>query len=541
MENYINKILAVDDNEIIIKLIEKVLEQPNRTIVTAYSGNEALIKIRENKDISLILMDIQMPGIDGFETVRLIKEEVTTKDIPVIFITGVYKTDEFVNKGFEIGAFDYIQKPFDSELLKNKVNVFLTLQSQQKLIKFQKNELDILLKSIADGVITISNEGIISFINESGCKLLEIKPEEAFNKNINDLFKSPEINNQAINFIDWIKQNNSTGKQLLPVQIINGEIKIISIEISEIKNQDSNSKGIVIVFNDVTNTVRAQNQKALSQKMESVGQLASGIAHEINTPMQFIGDNTFFIKDAFDSLLNFIKSSEEIINNTEISDKDNLIASFNKLKEDNDINYLYEEIPTAIERTQNGIQRVSKIVLAMKNFAHPSTKQKSLSNINQGVDVTITISRNEWKYIAEMETELDPNLPLVNCTIDEINQVILNMIVNASHAIEDALGKDSGKQGKIKIKTNSDKDWVHISISDTGKGIPEQIQSRIFDPFFTTKEVGKGTGQGLAIAHDIIVNKHEGEIEVNSEVGKGTTFTIKLPINLKQESIIGGK
>ncbi|TAL69915.1 MAG: hybrid sensor histidine kinase/response regulator [Bacteroidetes bacterium] len=543
MENFKNKILVVDDNEIIIKLSVKILQSPDRIILEAKSGQEALTVINNNTDISLILMDIQMPGIDGFETVKLIKENNETKNIPVIFITGVYKTDEFVNKGFELGAFDYIQKPFDSELLQNKVKVFLMLHNQQKLIKLQKEELDILLKSIADGVITLSFDGHINFINDSACKILGYSLDEAINKHVSDIIKPVDSNSNMpeFDFGDWLKQKGSSGKQQLPIQSKDLEKKMISLEISEIKDVGAESKGTVLVFSDVSGAVRAQNQKALSQKMESVGQLASGIAHEINTPMQFIGDNTFFIKDAFDSLIKFVKSVEGLINLDVQSDKEQLIQSYNNLKNENDIDYLTEEIPTAIERTQTGIQRVSKIVLAMKNFAHPSSKQKALSNINQGVDVTVTISRNEWKYVAELETRLEPNLPLIHCSIDEINQVILNMIVNSSHAIEEQIGMESGKMGKITIESKSDSDWVYISITDTGKGIPEEIQSRIFDPFFTTKEVGKGTGQGLAIAHDIIVNKHKGEIEVNSEPGKGTTFIIKLPINLKQESMVGGK
>ncbi|MBI5324323.1 MAG: response regulator [Ignavibacteriae bacterium] len=543
MSNNLNKILIVDDNEIIIKLVEKILERNDRLILSARSGKEAIGITEVNSDISLILMDIQMPGIDGFETVKLIKENENLKDIPVIFISGIYKTNEFVNKGFELGAFDYIQKPFDSELLENKVKVFLTLHNQQKLINNQKEELNIILSNIADGVIKLTSDGSINFINRSASEILEYSIEECANNNLNDVLKSFDSQNNQIeyNFDEWLGQKESSGKKQISIQTKDGKKKLILIEVSEIRDDAFDIKGSVLVFNDITDIVRAQNQMALSQKMESVGQLASGIAHEINTPMQYVGDNTFFIKDAFDNLIQYVNSFEGIVKNSIDLDKDKLVNELENLKNENDINYLTEEIPVAIERTQSGIQRVSKIVLAMKNFAHPSTKQKALSNINQGVDVTVTISRNEWKYVAELETKLDQNLPLVHCTIDEINQVILNMIVNAAHAIEEAIGRDSGKLGKITIETKSENEYVYIKISDTGKGIPPELQSRIFDPFFTTKEVGKGTGQGLAIAHDIIVNKHQGEIEVESEPGKGTSFTLKLPINIKQESVEGEK
>ncbi|OGU11091.1 MAG: hypothetical protein A2X61_00255 [Ignavibacteria bacterium GWB2_35_12] len=542
MSVFKSKILIVDDNEPVLLLINKILKGPGRTIITVNSGKKALEIINKENDISLILMDIQMPGMDGFDTVKKIKENERLKDIPVIFITGFYKSEEYVNEGYEIGAYDYIQKPFEAQELKNKVNVFLTIHHQRTQLNMQAEQMRILLRSIVDGVIKVSKSGAVLFANKSAEDILDLGEVQIIGQPLGNVLQSFDANNNPIkiNLMDWINVTNSPGKRQLTIQTNKGKRKIISIGVSEIKDSSGNADGSVIVFNDITETLRLQNQKALSQKMESVGQLASGIAHEINTPMQFVGDNTFFINDAFSSLLQYIKSIEDITKKATAENPD-IIAEFNKLKNDYDIDFLMEEIPVAIDRTQNGIKRVSKIVLAMKNFAHPSAKQKALSNINQGVDVTVTISRNEWKYIAELETRLEPDLPLVQCTIDEINQVILNMIVNAAHAIEEAIGKDTGKQGKITIETKSDNEFVYIILHDTGKGIPQEIQSRIFDPFFTTKEVGKGTGQGLAIAHDIIVNKHKGEITVESEVGKGTTFTLKLPINSKQESAEGEK
>jgi len=167
----------------------------------------------------------------------------------------------------------------------------------------------------------------------------------------------------------------------------------------------------------------------------------------------------------------------------------------------------------------------------MKDFAHPGKKEKKLADINKAIERTVTISRNEWKYVAELETNLEPGLPLIYCVVDEINQVILNMIVNAAQAIKEAVNKGSLAKGKITVTTKKDENFVYILIRDNGTGIPGAMIDKIFDPFFTTKEVGKGTGQGLAIAHDIIVTKHKGNIQVESEMGKGTMFTIRLPIN----------
>jgi signal transduction histidine kinase len=194
------------------------------------------------------------------------------------------------------------------------------------------------------------------------------------------------------------------------------------------------------------------------------------------------------------------------------------------------VSYYANEIPRAIEESLDGTERVRKIVLAMREFSHPSEKEKRFSDLNHGIETTSVISRNEWKYCAELVTDLDGDLPLVYCQIDEINQVVLNMIVNAAQAIQGKLPPRSEQKGKILIRTRKHGNKVLITVQDTGCGIPPEIRARIFDPFFTTKGVGKGTGQGLSMAHNIIVKKHHGIIIVDSEPGQGTTFTIELPV-----------
>jgi two-component system NtrC family sensor kinase len=198
------------------------------------------------------------------------------------------------------------------------------------------------------------------------------------------------------------------------------------------------------------------------------------------------------------------------------------------------ISYFANEIPKAIQEALDGTERVRKIVLAMREFSHPSEKEKKFTDLNHGIETTIVISRNEWKYCAELETDLDEEVPLVYCQIDEINQVILNMIVNAAQAIQEKLPPGSEQKGKISISTRKHEDKVLITVQDTGAGFPAEIRARIFEPFFTTKGIGKGTGQGLALAHNIIVTKHQGLIHVDSEPGQGTTFTIELPIETSE-------
>jgi PAS domain S-box-containing protein len=274
-----------------------------------------------------------------------------------------------------------------------------------------------------------------------------------------------------------------------------------------------------------------QVQRLHSQKMESVGQLAAGIAHEINTPTQFIGDNTRFLQDAFSDLMELLEKYEVV--RTEAKQgavSSDLMEELDGLIEKNDLAYLKEEIPPAIERSLVGIERVTKIVRAMKEFSHPGGNEYTLFDINRAIESTVTVAENEWKYVAELETDFDPSLPMVSCLPGPFNQVILNMIVNAAHAITEKISAGEKGRGRIWISTRRKDQEVEIRIADTGMGIPENIQDRIFDPFFTTKEVGKGTGQGLAIAYSVIVEQHHGTIQVESKVGVGTTFILRIPV-----------
>jgi len=271
--------------------------------------------------------------------------------------------------------------------------------------------------------------------------------------------------------------------------------------------------------------------------LESVGQLASGIAHEINTPIQFINSNISFIQESFDEVNEYIKVTKDFLDKfSEKFNKNDEFGSLAEKIEDFDWEYLEEEIPRSIEQSREGLHRVSSIVQAMKAFSHPGGESKVESDINRIILTTVTISRNEWKYVSVVETSLDENIYPVWCNVDSVSQVILNIIINAAHAIESKLGRNPvGQKGNIEISTTQKEGFVEIRISDTGTGIPDKIKNRIFDPFFTTKDVGKGTGQGLAISHDIICAKHHGRIEVKSEEGVGTTFIIELPNDPKEQ------
>jgi signal transduction histidine kinase len=263
-----------------------------------------------------------------------------------------------------------------------------------------------------------------------------------------------------------------------------------------------------------------------AHKLESVGQLASGIAHEINTPTQFVSSNVSFLEGAFTDVRNLVATLVNASSRTQLTG-DTLSAAMASA----DWPYLESEIPLAIKQSQEGLSRITHLVRAMKEFSHPGNKENEQVDINHLINTTVTVARNEWKYSAEIQLDLDPNLPGIFCLAGEIGQVLLNLLVNAAHAISEKIGRNpEGGKGLITIKTEIDGPSVFIHITDSGCGIPDFARAKIFDPFFTTKEVGRGTGQGLAIAYDVVTHKHGGTLTFSSVVGEGTTFTIKLPV-----------
>ena len=287
---------------------------------------------------------------------------------------------------------------------------------------------------------------------------------------------------------------------------------IIGLE-STVKNRTSSLvKKTEQLKKEIQQRKELETQLVHAQKMEAVGQLASGIAHEINSPSQFANDNILFLKEAIEGFISKLSGSSDA-------------------PDDKELSFLTENAPDAVQQAQEGISRITTIVKSMKNFAYRDAESaKKPNDLNQAIKSTIVVATNEWKYHAEVVTGLDENLPMVPCNVGEINQVVLNLIVNGAHAIRDRF--ESKGKGQINITTRhypSD-DCAVISITDNGGGIPMKVQKRIFEPFFTTKEVGVGTGQGVAIAHNVVVKSHNGQIWFESVEGEGTTFYIKLPM-----------
>jgi signal transduction histidine kinase len=281
---------------------------------------------------------------------------------------------------------------------------------------------------------------------------------------------------------------------------------------------------------DITELRRLGRELAAAQKLESVGRLAAGVAHEINTPVQFVSDSVHFVRTSMTDIAAVILAYRGLQQAVQLAGDVSAAACLAAEAEKAvDLDYIMENAPPAIDSAIEGLGRIATIVRSMKEFAHPDQAQKTSADLNQAIRSTLVIAHNEYKYFAELDVQLG-DLPPVECHLGEINQVVLNLLVNASHAISDVV-KETGGLGKLTVQTRLDGNEVEISIADSGTGIPEAARDKIFDPFFTTKEVGKGTGQGLAIARSVIVNKHGGTLHFETECGKGTTFFIRLPID----------
>lgn len=274
---------------------------------------------------------------------------------------------------------------------------------------------------------------------------------------------------------------------------------------------------------------KVETELRQAQKLESVGRLAAGVAHEINTPVQFVSDSCHFLRDGMEDLSALIAAYRQAVASLPQSAQQQLQA----VEQERDLSYLLEKLPAAIVRCLDGLGRVATIVRSMKAFAHPDGGQKAHADLNQAIRDTLVIAHNEYKYVADVETDFGP-LPPVHCYISELNQAVLNLLVNAAHAIAERVG-DSGERGQIQVRTRVEAEEVVIEVADTGSGIPEAIRDKIFDPFFTTKEVGRGTGQGLGVVRSVIVDKHRGTVEVESEVGQGSRFILRIPIEAQAQ------
>jgi signal transduction histidine kinase len=290
-------------------------------------------------------------------------------------------------------------------------------------------------------------------------------------------------------------------------------------------------RGLMI---DVTETRRLEREIAQGQKLESVGRIAAGVAHEINTSVQFISDSVRFVRHALRDLPLALADYRALAAGV-LSGKDVAAAARKASETDEaaDVDYFLKNAPDALDRALDGIGRVGSVVKSMTDFAHPDADVRANVDVNRAVRVTLNMARNEYKAVAELETDFG-DIPTVRCHAGDINQVVLNLLLNAAHAIGDVV-RDTSARGRITVRTRAIGDFVEISIGDTGAGIPESVRGRIFEPFVTTKEVGRGTGQGLALSRGIVVEKLKGSLHFETETGRGTTFFVRLPVSETQK------
>ncbi len=410
-----------------------------------------------------------------------------------------------------------------------------TLKRQAQQIESARAESDLFINCVPSILIGTDTKGRIVRWNHAAERTFGLTQEEVTGKMLQDCGIKWLSEETPAEIASW------SGKPLPhrpPVLGFDnhGERRHLGLTVNDLVISAERTKGLLITGSDISDRLLLEGQLRQAQKLEAIGQLAAGIAHEINTPTQYVGDNVSFVKESWTALDELLRLTQTVAAEPESAAISP--ATFTQLQEcvrTADLEYLLAEIPKSLEQTLDGVQRVAKIVLAMKEFSHPGGQDKVAIDINHAIQTTLTVARNEWKYVADLNTKFDPNIPPVPCLAGEFNQVILNLVTNAAHAITEKQKLDGSKLGQISIRTKCEKEWVNIQIEDSGCGVPEEIGSRIFEPFFTTKEVGRGTGQGLALAHSVIVKKHDGQIWFESKAGQGTTFCLRLPLNPQEK------
>lgn len=564
-------ILIVAKDNALRKAMRTCMEDRGYVFIKADNGATAWRLFKEEEP-DLVITYLYILKMDGMELLERIYVE--SPDIPVIVVSDRGTGENNVH-ALQKGAFAYIAEPVQnmtllqhtvkkaldySYLIKQNLTYIERLEqivtektaalkeetrklrkeikerkAAERLIEHAKREWESTIDALPDMVALLDKDYRIIRMNKAMARLRDLLPHAVVGERcceyMHGTYEPPDFCPHSLLLKD--------GKPHT-VEIYDKTLGGYN-EISAVPYRDSNGTlmGSVHVVRNINKRKAAEKakekmqvQRLQAQKLESVGQLAAGIAHEINTPTQYVGTNIDFMDESFQDMSMLINQFMKLIDaGSGNSITPELMEEISNAVEETDWEYLQEELPRAIEQSRDGVHRITSIVRAMKEFSHPGGREKEPVDLNSIIETTVTVARNEWKYVAEMKLELDGSLPQAPCMSDEMGQVILNIIVNAAHAIGEKLGDNpEGEKGIITITTSHDDEWAVINLSDTGKGIPEKAWEKVFEPFFTTKEVGRGTGQGLAIAKNVVVDKHKGVIDFDTEPGEGTTFIIKLPL-----------
>jgi PAS domain S-box-containing protein len=402
------------------------------------------------------------------------------------------------------------------------------MQELNARIEEERDRFASIFRCSPNGMVLARPDGTVVEVNGAFTDMVGLPSEKVVGDCLCDLFE-PEDGDSCSSHLALLAAGRTTsGRYQRRLKTTRGEHIVADVHATAVVDSPGHTEFILAVIDDVTERNRLEVELRHSQKLESVGRLAAGIAHEINTPIQFVGDNVNFLAGAFEEMLALCDTYRclcEKAARSPLSTED--IADQKRREETADLDYIRDNVPTSIASTLDGVGRVARIVQSMKAFAHPDQGERSVADINAALQSTLVVATNELKYVAEVVTELG-DIPAVPCFLSDLNQVFLNLLVNAAHAIGDVVGK-TGQRGLIKVRTYQEDDQVVIAISDTGTGIPAAVRGKIFDPFFTTKGVGKGTGQGLALARSVVVEQHGGSLTFETEMGKGTTFFVRIP------------
>lgn len=518
-------------------------------------GFEDAEDLLEAHEFDAVLLDLATPvGRDAAVLKNLIGLAVNT---PIIVLTQTEDETAGV-MAVQAGAQDFLVKSrLNSDMLRrvirysiDRVRFRQDVDGLAREIAHRKRIADALSDSqnrmmaindsLFEGVLVFDESGHIALSNRAADRLLS-DDDKLPSRDLDEVFRlvldEQPVSFSAGPFLEVIRQGAGIQDEDAVFVRRDGTAVAVAYACVPLMEKDG-VQGAILSFRDIGAFKQAQRDALQASKLASVGQLAAGIAHEINTPIQYIGDNLRFMSNAFQSLVGLLRRSEQLLSELDAPAAAQARAALERAREQADADYLLENIPEATRQSLEGAGQVARIVLAMKEFSHPGERAKAEVDINRSVENTVAVSRNEWKQWAQLETRLDENLPRVNCLAGEINQVLLNLVVNAAHAIEEA---QRGGEGRIVVSTRRlDEDRVEIAVEDNGIGMTDAVKEQIFDPFFTTKKVGKGTGQGLSICRDVVVAKHGGRISVDSTPGAGSRFSVILPIGEAEEGVAGG-
>jgi two-component system NtrC family sensor kinase len=387
------------------------------------------------------------------------------------------------------------------------------------------------LSSTDDAVLTLSSDGLITDWNPAATQLFGFSPVEVVGQPVAIL--GDVAAREVIDALPGVLRGLPAEFEVVQVHEDGATVHTAWI-LSVVRDRTGAVHGVMGIVRDVGELKAREAELHRESKLESLGRLSAGLAHEINSPIQFVGDNARFLEEAYEELIRVVEVYRGLLDTTSPIGWMERQERMREVEAGIDFDYLEKEIPSAVAQTLEGIDRVATIVRAMKTFSHPGHKEQVPANLTEALEATVTVVRHQISDVADLRLDM-ADLPPVRCNIADLNQVFLNLVVNAADAIE-----ETGRRGQITVATAVDGTDVLIRVSDTGGGIPDDVRPKIFDPFFTTKDVGRGSGQGLALARGVVQEGHGGALTADSVVGQGTTFTVRIPIDgLPQQVEVG--